>query len=68
MRETLVFSGVNTNATKCKYRGGAEFLIDSSVQRGGSVFLFELTLYIFTIEKVTLGHSKLKSPFLNFCL
>lgn len=58
MVETLVFSGVNIYATKSKYRGGAEFLIDSSVQRGGSVFLFEFTLYIFTAEKVTLGHSK----------
>lgn len=57
MVETLVFSGVNIYATKSKYRGGAEFLIDSSVQRGGSVFLF-FTLYIFTTEKVTLGHSK----------
>lgn len=53
-----MFSGVNIYATKSKYRGGAEFLIDSSVQRGGSVFLFEFTLYIFTTEKVTLGHSK----------
>lgn len=58
MLEMLVFSDVNIYATKCKYRGGAVFLIDSSVQRGGSVFLFEFPFYIFTIEKVTLGHSK----------
>lgn len=58
MVETLVLSGVNICATKCKYTGGAEFLIDSSVRRGGSVFLFEFTLYIFTTEKVTSGHSK----------
>lgn len=47
MEERLVFSGVNIYATKCKYRGGAEFSIDSSVQRGGSVFLFEFTLHIY---------------------
>lgn len=55
MVETLVFSGVNIYATQCKYRRGAECLIDSSVV---VLFLFEFTLYIFTTEKVTLGHSK----------